>query len=217
MNLKMDGEGKVEQPNNEGAIEYGVNSIEDMVEEVDSNTVDPPLGRMIDAEDAVLLQTMDDMAKTTVIDATKASIDELLPDSDKPGFDDSEAQDARKDSSIEGGVTNPKASGMSMKTSGDPLEEGGQVKVDHLADSKSDVYEVSGFHIEIPSGSNTVTQQITKNFKSLEAAKACVNNEMYLHVADGEIVIRKIIRGAPIVCYNERQLLEYIGGKWRKP
>lgn len=206
MNIRprMSGEGEVEKAD-ESAIE-----MKDPMADLVSEESPMPTGEM-EIEEA---KTAEDEPK--VIDSSEATVEELLPPSDNPGFDDSEIQDARLDQEEEGGVTNPQKSTGPMKNS-DPALEGGRIKQDHIGDSTENAYEISGFHVEVPTGAGMVSQQITMDFDDLDTAKASVNGELFLMPLQGRTKACKIIRGAPIICFNERQILEYIGGKWRKP
>lgn len=231
MQLRMKGEGKVTGPND--AVSYGAGAekdpMADLVEqegtenaEAQSDTEDAGLDADVSSEGQAESDTGSEQAEEgqdqpVVIDSTEATVEELLPESDKPGFDDKEIQDARVDREDEGGVTRPQTTGPMKLPGGDAAQEGGQIKHGHLADSAQDAYEVSGFHVEVSSATGMVSQQITQNFPDLETAKASVNGEIYLRPQQGGFKACKIIRGAPIICYNERQILEYINGVWRKP
>ena len=214
MNLKMKGDGAVEKPN-DGAIEMK-NPMEDLVEITPED-----VGNLEDVVGLLEVPLSEDIESPeiendpVVIDSREAPIEELLPESNKPGFDASEVQDARRDDRDEGGVTRNKTTGP-MKSS-DPAQEGGLVRKEPLADSTANAYEVSGFHVEVPFPSGMVSQQITQDFADLDTAKASVNGDKFiLQMKDGYKACR-ITRGAPIICFNERQVLEYINGAWRKP
>jgi len=220
MNLRIKGEGKMENPND--AIEMK-NPMEDLVEaDIEKQTGDAAKDIAKIEDGNILEEATEKTAATpvleetsTVIDSTVAPFEELLPESHKPGFDDSEAQDARRDSVNEGGITKPKTTGP-MK-SNDPALEGGQTGREPLADSTANAYEVSGFHVEVPTSTGMTSQQITQDFGNLETAKASVNGDMFLLLQKGKLIACKITRGAPIICFNERQILEHINGGWRKP
>lgn len=233
MNIRMRGEGKVTDKND--AISYGAGAekdpMADLVEQEDQggekkaaeqseevSTDGPGIEEeSIQNTDDIASTLSDDQTAPKIIDSTEATVEELLPESNRPGFDDREIQDARNDFDVEGGVTKPQTTGPMKLPSGDVAQEGGQIKHGHLADSAQDAYEVSGFHVEVPTGTGMVSQQITQNFVDLETAKASINGEMFLRPQQGGFKACKIIRGAPIICYNERQILEYIDGKWRRP
>ena len=225
MNVRIKGEGSVE--NNNGAIEYPKNPMEDMIDDAEEGSVDAPdgesllskLSEAVEVNDEATDAAGDSVSEAAeVIDAREAPIEELLPESDKEGFDDTQQQDARYDAEKEGGVTKPKTTGPMKLPGGDSAMEGGQVKQrEPLEDSTADAYEMSGFHVEIPTGVGMVSQQVTQDFSDVETAKACVNGDTYLMPIQGGVKACKITRGAPIICFNERQILEYVGGVWRKP
>ncbi len=232
MILRMKGEGKVTTPND--AVSYGAGAendpmadlvdggINDETEEVAEDGSGEEAGSDAqEAEEAAMSEIDADTGETqdspVVIDSTEATVEELLPESKKAGFDDREVQDARLDREDEGGVTKPQTTGPMKLPSGDASQEGGQIKHGHLADSSKDSYEVSGFHVEVPTSGGVVSQQITQNFYDLETAKASINGDRYLRPEQGGFRACRITRGAPIICYNERQILEYINGRWRRP
>jgi len=142
-----------------------------------------------------------------------------LPISSKSGFDDTVVQDARIDSDIEGGVTNPMRSTGPMKFNGDYTSEGGIIgKRDPIADSTPGAFELSGFHVEMETDSGMVSIQVTQDFHDIETAKMSINGDKFLMpLKSGGFKVCRITRGAPIICNNERMLLEYIDGKWRRP
>lgn len=242
-NVEEPGEGSVDYPKNpmeemvepEGQTEEseealdGEGLLSKLAEAVDEGTKEALLSadnkgasEIMAEEDRTFLKTANEAASETdapkVIDSTEATIDELLPESDKEGFDDTQQQDARYDSEDEGGVTKPKTTGPMKLPGGDAAMEGGQIKQrEPLADATENAYELSGFHVEMPAGGNMVSQQVTQDFADLDTAKACINGTTYLMPIQGGVKACQITRGAPIICYNERQLLEYVGGQWRKP
>jgi len=208
MNIRPRMEGKGEVKDSSETIEMK-NPMEDLVSDGESSVEVNPAD--VEANEKVVAEE-----GPNVIDSTEATVEELLPPSDKPGFDESEVQDARIDRNEEGGVTNPLRSTGPMKNT-DPAMEGGLIKQDHLGDATENAYELSGFHVEVPTGTGAVSQQITMDFDDLETAKACVNGGTFLMPLQGRVKACKITRGAPIICFNERQILEYIDGRWRKP
>ena len=154
--------------------------------------------------------------ETEAVASSGGEEEPILKPSNKPGFDDTAVQDAKSDHDVEGGLVRPKTTGP-MKFSGDAASEGFQITKAPLSDSAKNMYELSGFHVEIQGLSGITTAQINQDFKDLETAKMSINGDRYLMpVKTGGFKACKITRGAPIICFEERQILEYVDEKWRR-
>lgn len=221
-NIQLKGTGIVK---NEESIDYdaGVksNPMADIADEGEAGLAE----KESDTELAIMEATdkgVNEIAKEEdkrFIDIAKASVDELLPPSNRPGFDDSVIQDAKTDHAIEGGITKPKTTGP-MKYNGDAASEGGMIRKTPAVNTADNAYEVSGFFIETPSpsGVGMISEQVNQNFPDLETAKMSIQGQTYLKpLPSGGFKACRIIRGGPIICLNERQVFEYIDEKWRKP
>jgi len=194
------------------AVSYGAgverSSLSDLVEDegaeevaiATERTIDRGVDQIREAENNIVVNRM------------------VLPKSNDPGFDASSVQDMRKDATVEGGVTNPTRSTGPMKFNGDAALEGGIIRREPLADSTPGAYELSGFHVEVKSDSGMSSVQITQDFKELAVAMASINVDKYLMpVQPCGFIPCRITRGAPIICFEERQILEYINGAWKRP
>lgn len=211
----LKGKGKVVNPEEQEKIMAEQDAAEEMEKEPTEGSIDyNPMSDLVET-------TEEEHVGAHAQDAKKQSnitTDPTPPISDNPGFDQSAIQDARIDSKIEGGVTNPKRSTGPQKFNGDSSSEGGIIgKREPLSDSTPGAYELSGFHVEMDTGAGMVSIQITQDFKDADTAKLAVNGDKYLMpVKGGGFKSCQIIRGAPILCYEERQIAEYIDGKWRR-
>lgn len=215
--IQMKGRGIVE-PKKEEAVSYNAgakpNPMEDIAANVDTDTIADQGEAAMAARDVA-----EELKEMKVVDVSTTPIEKLLPESKKPGFDDTVIQDAKTDHAIEGGITKPKTTGP-MKFNGDPATEGGMIRKEPLADATPGKYELSGFYIEVPSpsGAGMTSEQVNRDFRDIEMAKLSINGQMYLKpVKEGGFVPCRIIRGGPIICFNEREVLEYIDEKWRRP
>jgi hypothetical protein len=141
-----------------------------------------------------------------------------LPESKKPGFDNSATQDARKDVAIEGGVTNPRRSTGTMNPdSGSTLEGRLVTNSSVIRAAEEGPYRLSGFYVEAPTKTGVSSVKIDQNFKDVETAKFSINNGVYLMpIESGGFVACPITQGAPIICTKDRQVMEYIDSKWRR-
>lgn len=143
-----------------------------------------------------------------------------LTESDKPGFNPNEEQDARYDNKVEGGIARPQTTGP-QKTDGDAAKEGMQVKPRKPPEDKSNKYEVSGFTVnyEPKPGDGLIGVEICDYFDDIESAQASINGDKYLMpLAEGGFKVVTISSGAPKISHQERELYEYMNDErsWRR-
>lgn len=76
-------------------------------------------------------------------------------------------------------------------------------------------YEITGFSIQYqPKGSKGIaSEEVRDYYDSLDESIQRFNNDTYLK-PDG--TISRISRGGPVICFNDRQIMEYINEMWRK-
>ena len=226
-NGEQDNDKTEELATQDGAVNYdaGANPLEELVDEQEGDLAERDVSEeMQEPQEPQIPQELQDpqepvaspaIEEPRVIDISKATIEELLPVSESPGFDNSAAQDARLESPVEGGVTNPLHSTGPMKFNGDSASEGGLVKPGKSPALTSE-FELSGFHAEVKTSTGMTSVQITQTFKDVEMAKASINGDKYLMAANFGFIPCPITRGAPIICNGERQLFEYIDNQWRR-
>jgi len=138
--------------------------------------------------------------------------------SDKPGFNPADTQDARSDRKVEGGIARNRTTGNRFHSRGMP--EGYQMRSD-ISKPKdvSEMFEISGFTVsfEKKPGQGNVNVEITDHFIDLETAQASINGEKYLMpLPQTGFKIVNIVSGAPTISYHDRVLYEYINNKWRR-
>jgi hypothetical protein len=138
----------------------------------------------------------------------------ILKNSGKPGFNNNEIQDARIDEELEGGIARPSTIRFSER---DGSQEEGYIMKYNKQKKEIDKWEVSGFSvmIEITKGSGYMSKEIINFFDDCETAKASIVGGMYLMPIDKTYKLVRIVKGAPIITYNDRQLFQYIDNKWR--
>jgi hypothetical protein len=132
----------------------------------------------------------------------------ILKESNKPGFNNNDIQDARVNDDLEGGIARP--STMQFSEKNNPQEEGYIVKY-NKPKIETDKWEVSGFSVMVGS---TQGVEISNFFDDLETAKRSVVGNSYLMPTEKSYKLTKINKGAPIITYNEQQLFMYINNKW---
>lgn len=142
-----------------------------------------------------------------------------LSESTKPEFSPQSAVNALTDSDDEGGVSKERSSSASYISAETLQESGGRVKQPNMeAPSVEDKFEVTGFTVEMETSPGNITSiRIRDYFDTLDEVMASIEGSRYLMpVKPKGFKVTKITLGAPIVCRNERQLYEYVQGKWRK-
>jgi hypothetical protein len=132
----------------------------------------------------------------------------ILKESNKPGFNNNDIQDARENYDLEGGIARP--STMQFSEKNNPQEEGYIMKY-NKPKIETDKWEVSGFSVMVGS---TQGIEISNFFDDLETAKRSVVGNSYLMPTEKSYKLTKINKGAPIITYNEQQLFMYINNKW---
>ena len=144
-----------------------------------------------------------------------------LSEAQSKSFDPSSVQDPRQSDKIEGGVVASRSTGPAMSsnsqvktTKSNP--DGGQLKTPPNLDEDSAVnmFEVSGFTVQYKVDNVDHTVQIRDYFNDLATAFASVNSVKYLMPMQDGYKISTITSGAPIICYNDRQLYMYKDEKW---
>jgi hypothetical protein len=78
-----------------------------------------------------------------------------------------------------------------------------------------DKYEITGFSIQYqPHGSKGIASEEVRDFyDTMDEIIKRVKADSYMK-PDGNI--GRISRGAPVICFNDRQIKEYINEEWRK-
>jgi len=153
----------------------------------------------------------------TGIDLNKTVEAQVLSQSQKPGFDTEQTQDARSDTPQEGGIARNRTTGNQFHSRGKPegeqLKPGGQVQID-----RSEMYEVAGFtaSYEKVRGQGMVNVEIRDYFLDIETVIASVNGDKYLMPLPQGYKIVEIVAGAPTISYKDKMIFEYINGKWRR-
>ena len=219
----------------EGSIEYDAgsskNPMEDLVD-VDKTPQEP----MVEQDDGAAemepqsIPIEQDVASEDV-EETPDSVEEApkiveleegevlpLKESERPGFDPNVVQDARYDKPIEGGIVKTRSTGQMKQRINDPAQEGSQIKpVKINADSIRDKFEVTGFTVEFSDGDHIQNKEILDYFDDIETAQASINSDKYLMPVKGiGYKIATIVSGAPIICYNERQIYGYVDESWSR-
>jgi len=142
-----------------------------------------------------------------------------LSESTKPEFSQDSAVHALAETDDEGGVSRARSSSASYISAETLQESGGRVRQPNMeAPSVEDKFEVTGFTVEVETSPGNITSlRIRDYFDTLEEVMASIEGSRYLMpVKPKGFKVTKITLGAPIVCRNERQLYEYVQGKWRK-
>lgn len=244
MSMGVEGQGTAEQKDvRSDAVEYGAGAEKSPMEELAEASEDEKTGEAADtatesaspmselAEDSegthepTQEPAQDPGPKESSIDQSKVvEVPEgglpPLSKSTREGFNPQSTQNAKKDAEVEGGITTSRTTGP-MKSSGDAAEDGSQLKPapDMVAESKPGQYEVTGFSAsyEPAKGKGLESVQIRDYFDDMETAMASVNGDKYLMpLPGGGYKIATITQGAPTISIEERQLYEYINGKWRR-
>lgn len=138
-----------------------------------------------------------------------------LKNSEKTGFNPNSKQDARYDTSQEGGVARPQTTGP-QKTDGDASKEGHMIKPSPPPKNIDGKYEVSGFNVsyEEKAGQGLISHAIMDYFDNMETAQASVNGSKYLmSLADGGFKVVSISSGAPKISFDEREIYCYTNDK----
>lgn len=191
---------------NEEAIEFG--SVSSMMEDmIDEGSATPLLSEAV----------TEDTPAPHIIEVKNGELPPL-PKSEKPEFNPEAATHALKDSEeVEGGISTARSASASLSSAG---ELGGRVISQPNMDSASlmDKYEVTGFTVEVSLSPNNMSSiRVRDHFDTLEEVMASVDGSRYLMpIKPKGFKVTKITSGAPIVCFNERQMYEYMDGKWRK-
>ncbi len=139
----------------------------------------------------------------------------------EPKFDAATAQNALDDQEVEGGITPVKTTGP-IKSLSDPSSDGMIIKQRSRSDMESDSmknkYEVTGFRVEWKRDNGSIeVLDIRDYFNDLETAKASVISGKYIMpLNSGGYTMTRICGGAPIVCFNDRQIFEHVNGDWRR-
>lgn len=153
--------------------------------------------------------------------------DELpkLSESKKVPFNPTETQSPLEDGEKEGGVVPAKSTGPTMTQrppetkSFNQNPDGGQIKPtpDMLADSIEGKFEITGFTVnyEVSNG-QMASVQIRDYFNDIDTAFASINGPKYLMPMKSGYKVATINSGAPIICYNERQIYIYKDGEWKR-
>jgi len=155
--------------------------------------------------------------KETGIDLNKTVTEHKLTLSNKPGFDPTDTQDARRDGNQEGGIARNRTTGNQFHSHGKP--EGAQLRPSESTPDYSKMFEVSGFTVsfEKVQGQGNVNVEIRDHFVDIETAMASVNGEKYLMpIPQTGFKVVEIVSGAPTISYQDRVMYEYINGKWRR-
>lgn len=197
-------------------VKAQIRNINKVMEESLSNT----LGQ--DVEVSVDVKESEDQNPPPSIDPEKLRETPEPSDAQSRSFDPSSVQDARKSDHVEGGVVSAKTTGPSMSvanqiktTKSNP--NGGQLKPPPNVDEDSmlNMFEVSGFSVQYKADDSDHTVQIRDYFRDVETAFASINSDKYLMpMPDSAYKISTITSGAPIICYNDRQLYMYKDEKW---
>lgn len=143
-----------------------------------------------------------------------------LTQSNKPGFDPHDVQDARSNKGQDGGIARNRTTGNQFRND-DGQQDGGQLRPDRAVGKPdySEMYEVTGFtaSFEKIAGQGNVNVEIQDHFHDLATAQASVNGEKYLMpMPQIGYKIVDIISGAPTISHQDRILYEYINNKWRR-
>ncbi len=239
MEMSVEGQGAATQGDiTKGAVEYGAGAgspMEELAEASEDEKVgdvveesSSPMGEIVEdtegAQEPVQAPTRDPGPKSSIDQSKVVEVPEggvpPLSQSTKEGFNSQSTQSAKMDSEVEGGVTRPQTTGP-MRSSGDAADDGEQLKPrpDMVAESQTGKYEVTGFSAsyEPAKGKGLESVQIRDYFDDMETAMASVNGEKYLMpLPNGGYKIATIAQGAPSISIEERQLYEYINGKWRR-
>jgi len=141
-----------------------------------------------------------------------------IKESERPGFDPAKVQDARVDSPVEGGTVKPRSTGQMKEHVSDVSQEGSQIKPISIdIDSIKDKFEVTGFTIEYTDGDHVKNCEVRDYFDDEETAQASVNGDKYLMpLKSSGYKVARIVSGAPIICYNERQTYSYVNDRWTR-
>ena len=236
---KTDEEMAEEMPTGNDAVEYNPagNSMEDIAEggeETDQNEKDASVNDAVNEDEASETsglnteelglgnpeeKTMAPENQESPIDETKTIEKPTLKTSTRPGFDSTSVQDARKDTTEEGGIAHPRTTGP-HKTSGDASEEGSIIRpMDSEPADKNKIFEVSGFKVsyEPSKGEGLISKSVSNHFPDIDTAMASVNGDKYLMpVVGGGFRAVTIIEGAPIISTSDRQVYRYIEEKWKR-
>jgi hypothetical protein len=144
-----------------------------------------------------------------------------LPKSTKPEFNPEAVTHGLKDDEAEGGISTARSASQSL-TEAERLEDaGGRVISQPNMDTASmaDKYEITGFTVEVSlSKGNMTSIRVRDYFDTLEDAMASVSEHTryMMPVRPKGFKVTKISSGAPILCFNERELYNYLDGQWRK-
>lgn len=230
MKVEVEGQGTVEEPQavayDAGAETPAENTMEGLSEASDEEQSGevPQQGEEPQSEPENEMEAMvteeAPAPSTGIIDETKTIEEPTLSQSSKPGFDTASTQPALSDSDDEGGVAKSTSTGGQKNFRGAETE-GTLIKPnpDMTAESKAGTYEMSGFTVsyEPKKGEGTTSVQIRDVFPDMETAMASVNGNKYLMpMPQGGFKIATIIQGAPAIVFEDRQVYEYVNGKWRR-
>lgn len=131
-----------------------------------------------------------------------------LKRSERPQFDPNIVKDGLKDDGqSEGGryLAVDLSGSNSEKQSGDPNGFYGH------GDGQ---YEVYGFSVSYGDKELAIAD-VSHKFKTMDDAKNCVSINVYTHTTpSGSKIDCKIVRGAPVICVNERDKMKYVEGAW---
>lgn len=283
MNLKFKLKGEGRYMSHNDAVEFGrPKSIEDLVNE----DVSVERAKVLREDDTAIEETEEAVEMTAVIgppevdvsiaegaaatavgggDPTRTVVDvPTLSASPKPDFDPTEAQDARRNDSTEGGAfrsgtrhsLTPKSNvsryiaevdGRQKKTpaaepteamSGEELMEGGvfvqRIPHQDFSESPDDgkafrpespnlsekrhshEVELTGFSARYSLGKGHRTVPVVAFYDNVETAMMTIAGMKYMTVVDGKQLLTDIVNGKPIIVKDERQVMEYVNGAWRK-
>lgn len=159
-------------------------------------------------------EIVEESPEAIVEPATVTATEQLeLKQSKKKGFDPKSTTNAvhADDEEHDGGV-------MANKMAAPQEAEGSQYTPPGANEVENDTknkYEVSGFNIRyIPKGSKGIASEAVRDYyDTLKEAMERFNKENYIK-PDGNVAYISI--GSPIVCFNDRQVCEYVNEEWRR-
>ena len=228
-NFKLSGVGKVirkgkkmpTMQDDDDPIEYGKSAMDDLVVKPsvgDEDTVQAVQAHI--AEEIEKESEAENMAEPDLSPVPAVVLEnDIVPPSAKPEFDPTRIQNALKDDELEGGVFKMRTTGLASMDSEQPRgAEYYKPQRELEAGAAHGKYEVSGFTVqyEPKPGGGLSSVQIRDYFDDLETAKASVSPSGYLIPLRSGYKLGRITLGCPVICLNERQILEYVNGNWRR-
>ena len=155
--------------------------------------------------------------------------DPTLTQSNKEGFNTDTIADPRKGEGDDGGITTSNNTDENMSVSAGKIVgnkttgiSGGwngrssqNNKSDMNVDSLKGKYELTGFSVQYKEEGSVdiIATEIREYYDAIDDAEKTVNSDFYI-MKNG--IKAEITRGAPIICFNERQLKDYIDETWKR-